>query len=132
MEHLAALMAFFRQHALAAGLEPKRIHEGEVAVEEALVNIFHYAYPGGAGEVKMVCTEEVKGSLVVEIADKGVPFDALEAPEPDLSQGLAERRIGGLGILFLKRLADDARYRRERGWNVLTLAFHSCPTPSDS
>ena len=51
--------------------------------------------------------------------DDGRAFDPLCAPEADLGVPLEERRVGGLGIHLLRKLASEIRYHREDGRNHL-------------
>lgn len=126
---LHALTAFVRSHAEAAGFGPVRLQEIDLALEEVLVNIFHYAYPDEGGEVSVACTAESDGHLRIEIADEGVPFNPLTRETPDLDADIAERGIGGLGIFFVKRLIGDLDYRREGQRNVLILRASAAPAP---
>lgn len=118
---LQPLLAFVLSHAEAAGFGSDRLREIELVMEEVLVNVFNYAYPGEPGDVGVTCDVTTEGRLRIEIADAGVPFDPLNRNDPDLEVDLAERGIGGLGIFFVKRLIGDVRYRREGGQNILTL-----------
>ena len=103
----------------------KRQGEMTLALEEALVNIFHYAYPGGSGDVEVTCMAIDGNEFTIEIADSGVPFDILSAPPPDIAASLGERAAGGLGIFFIRHFMDEVRYRREGGRNILTLGVYS-------
>jgi len=49
-----------------------------------------------------------------------MPFDPLSRSDPDVTQGVEEREIGGLGILLIKEMMDHVEYRRENTMNVLT------------
>jgi len=122
MEHLEELIQFVARHAETAGFAIGRIREIELAAEEILVNIFHYAYPSMEGDVSIACRSE-DGSLILEFSDTGVPFNALDVPAPDLAADISDRNVGGLGVFFVKKMADEARYRRERDHNVLMLVF---------
>ena len=59
--------------------------------------------------------------LTLEIEDRGRPFHPLDAPSPDLSAPLRERKLGGLGIHFVKQLMDDVAYARVADINRLRL-----------
>lgn len=98
----------------------QRISEIEIAVEEALVNIFEYSYAEKNGTVEVFCKLD-DGNFVIEIIDSGIPFNILTAKEPDITSGISERSIGGLGIFLIRKLMDDVRYRREGDRNILTL-----------
>lgn len=105
-------------------IRPERIDDIKLSLEEILVNIFNYAYPKDrTGDVEIACSLSDQGDFIVEIKDCGTPFDVLNAAEPDINAPIEDRRIGGLGIFFVKQFIDDVRYSREENCNVLTLAI---------
>ena len=55
------------------------------------------------------------------IDDDGKPFDPTAVPPVDVNVPGDERRIGGLGILYIRRMSDHMAYRREDGKNILTI-----------
>jgi anti-sigma regulatory factor (Ser/Thr protein kinase) len=81
----------------------------------------NYAYEGKAGDIEVVCRSDNREWFVVEIIDSGKAFDVTSVPPPDLTTDLSDRKVGGLGLLFIKRLIDGAVYRREGEKNVLEL-----------
>ena len=102
--------------------------ELDLLIEEILVNISRYSYPEGApGTVTVTYSVAEPGELALEVGDQGVEFDPLEVSPPDLTLDLAERPVGGLGILLLKSLARSLTYRREQGWNRLTFGISANP-----
>ena len=120
-----SLHLFLKRAVLCAekqGFSPDRIRDIELALEELLVNIINYAYPGEEGSIDLTCFQDARGRLVFEIVDNGVPFDMLAYADPDTTLQIEDRRIGGLGIFFVKQLMDDVRYRRETDQNILTIA----------
>ncbi len=121
------------ENARIRGFSEKRIHQIELALEEALVNVFRYAYPESCGEVEVVCREK-GGRLVIDIIDSGVPFDPGDVPDPDTKNcSIREKKLGGLGCFLIRKMADEVRYRREAGHNVLTLVLgRSCHDPQIS
>ncbi len=125
IENLQKLMRFISDFAKAQGFTEKRIREVELATEEALLNIFNYAYPERVdGEVEVSCRMDEKSGLIIEILDNGKPFDVQSAPDPDLNLDVSERKIGGLGIFLIRKMADEVNYRREGENNILTLVIH--------
>lgn len=122
MDHLERLIQFVAGHAETAGFAIHRIKEIELAAEEVLVNIFNYAYPGMEGDVSMMCRTK-DGRLILEFSDTGVPFNILNVPDPDVTADISDRNVGGLGVFFVKKMADEAWYRREGDRNVLMLIF---------
>ena len=122
VEHLNQAVAFVDERAEQCGLEPKKKFGALLALEEAFVNICRYAYPQGEGDVVLTCGSD--GELfVLELSDTGAPFDLLSLPEPDLTLDIMERKIGGLGVHFIRKLSDSVSYRREQNRNILRMAF---------
>ena len=128
MESLQEATQFVLSHARAEKLPGKRMSDIELCLEEALVNIFQYAYPEGGGEVEISCRIDEGRKFIIEISDAGIPFDIFSVAEPDLSLALEDRKIGGLGILLIRKLMDDVTYRREGNRNALTLTVIITPS----
>jgi serine/threonine-protein kinase RsbW len=120
-ENFPALMQAVADCARSQEISSEKLYGIELATEEALVNIFNYAYQGSHGEVEIVCMRDDKKNFVMDIIDSGAPFDLLSVKDPDVSTGIAERPVGGLGIYFIKKFTDDVCYRREAGKNILRL-----------
>ena len=93
-----------------------------VALEEVFVNVAHYAYPDGDGDMTLaIGFEEDSRTVTFRMADKGVPFDPLKKPDPDITLSAEERDIGGLGIFIAKKTMDSLTYAYENGENILTM-----------
>jgi anti-sigma regulatory factor (Ser/Thr protein kinase) len=93
----------------------------ELAVEEALVNICHYAYRNKAGNVEVHCARDGVHRFRIELIDAGEPFNILTLPPPNLTANLDQRPIGGLGVMLIRSLVDHVVYRREGDRNILQL-----------
>ena len=93
-----------------------------LSIEEAVENVVCYAYEGGIGWLE-VGTSLDHDSLIltIELRDAGVPFNPLEAPDPDVSLPANERKVGGLGIFLCKKMMDSINYQYVDGNNVLTM-----------
>ena len=93
-----------------------------VAIEEVFVNIAHYAYGGGDGDVTLgISFDEAAQTVTFRMADKGIPFDPLKKPDPDITLSAEDREIGGLGIFITKKTMDSVTYAYENGENILTM-----------
>jgi len=93
-----------------------------VAIEEVFVNIAHYAYPDSVGDMTLhIGFDEVSRTITFRMTDKGVPFDPLKKPDPDITLSAEEREIGGLGIFIAKKTMDSLTYAYENGENILTM-----------
>ena len=93
----------------------------DVAVEEIYVNIVHYAYAPGTGPVEIRAEAGPDRVMAITFFDRGMPYDPLKKPDPDVTLSVNERQIGGLGIYMVKKSMDRMDYRYEDGMNVLTL-----------
>ena len=60
-------------------------------------------------------------TLTFRLTDRGVPFDPLQRPDPDVTLSVEDREIGGLGIFIAKKTMDSVTYAFEQGENSLTM-----------
>lgn len=114
---------FVRRGAIAAGVAEEEFDKLDLVLEEILINVARYAYTPEAGAVEVAYAHAGPHKLKVEIADFGRVFNPLEADPPDLSRGLADRSIGGLGVFLVRSLVASIAYRREEGRNILSFTF---------
>jgi anti-sigma regulatory factor (Ser/Thr protein kinase) len=93
-----------------------------VAIEEVFVNVAHYAYPNGEGDMSLhIGFDNQSRDITFRMTDKGVPFDPLKKPDPDITLSAEDREIGGLGIFITKKTMDSLTYAYENGENILTM-----------
>ena len=93
-----------------------------VAIEEVFVNVAHYAYGEGEGDVSISIAFDGDSRLATfRMADKGIPFDPLNKPDPDITLSAEQREIGGLGIYIVKKTMDTVTYTYENGENILIM-----------
>ena len=121
IEHLESITRFIGDCARDEGFCKSRIFNVELAVEEALANICRYAYTGTVGDMEIKCKTDDNRRLIIDIIDAGKPFNMLTISEPDLSTEIAERKLGGLGTLLIRKMVDDIHYSRRDNKNILTL-----------
>ena len=121
LENLSAFQEFIAASARDHSLPEDRILKLQLASEEALMNIFSYAYPeDDPGEVTVRCFHEGTGDLLISFEDRGKAFDVLSVEDPDVGLSLEERTVGGLGIYFIRKMTDDVWYARKENKNILT------------
>ena len=93
-----------------------------VAIEEVFVNVAHYAYGEGEGDMTLgIGFNAESREITFRMTDKGTPFNPLKKPDPDITLSAEEREIGGLGIFITKKTMDSVSYAYENGENVLTM-----------
>jgi anti-sigma regulatory factor (Ser/Thr protein kinase) len=106
------------------GLATETALEVRLVAEEVLTNFVKYAH-AATKERAIVLQLSVSTECVrLEFRDGGAPFNPLDAPLPNLNSRPEERGIGGLGVLLVKTLVDDATYVREGSINILVLIKH--------
>jgi len=124
VESVRKFHEFVRDGAHTVGVESSELEKLDLVLEEILVNIARYAYEGRNGDVEVAYALD-GASLSIEITDWGRSFNPLEAALPDLSVGLADRPIGGLGILLVKQIVGALGYRRKDNRNIVSFRFPS-------
>lgn len=102
-------------------LAPEMVADMQVALDEVLTNITKYAYTDNAEHKIHICLRVLDNVLEAVIEDDGAPFDPLAIPAPDVSAPLHERRVGGVGIHFVRNLMDEVTYDRAGARNRLVL-----------
>lgn len=119
-EALPEVMSFVEENLEAFGCTMKAIMQISVCVEEIFVNIAHYAYGEGIGNMTLsLSSQDNKVCLV--FSDNGVPFDPLAKEDPDITLSAEERPVGGLGIFMVKKVMDEVDYEYRDGKNVFTM-----------
>ena len=103
------------------GLTEKSNCKINLVLEELFTNIVSYGFSDQSEhQIQFTITHE-NGRLTIQIEDDGVPFNPMDASDPDLECALEERVIGGLGIHLIKNLMDDVLYQRCGEKNILIL-----------
>ncbi len=117
---VAALMAFCDDLEQRWALTDDQRYLMRLAIEEIATNIVKYGYNDATRDVIQVSCAIEAGCLQVVIRDRGQPFDPRDHAPPELSAP-AGRDIGGLGLFFVRELADQLSYHHDpaSGWNEL-------------
>ena len=86
----------------------------ELMVEEIFVNIVKYS---GCSDITVTIDKEDK----IQFIDNGIEFNPLEHKSSDPPQSIDEAHIGGVGIVFIKEIADEITYEYTDNKNHLTI-----------
>ena len=113
---------FLRDYLGGLGLKEENELKIELALHEICVNIALYAYPEGQAGGLAIRIWRDDGTLFLEIRDRGVPFDPVKKPNPDVMARLRRGKRGGLGVFFFRTMMDGLSYRRDGGENILTVS----------
>ena len=92
-----------------------------LVLEELILNVMDYGTEGSDPDITLKIASE-GDTISIDLSDRGRPFDPLtEAPEPDLTTAVGERRVGGLGVHLTKTLMDEVSYSRNADRNRLSI-----------
>jgi len=108
--------------ATKAGFDETAIYAIQTAVDEACSNIIEHAYQGedkGSIEVTVTSTDDC---ITINLADRGIPFNPANIPEPNINGSLDERDNHGLGLYFMNKLMDKVYFEfSEQAGNTVTM-----------
>ena len=102
-------------------LDADVVGDMQVALDEVLTNIVDYGYTDDAEHEIRIQLRVLGSAIEATIEDDGAPFNPLESEVPDSRAPLRERRIGGIGLHFVKNLMSEVSYNRVAGHNRLVL-----------
>ena len=101
----------------------KQLPQLHIILDEICSNIVKHS---GATEFSVEIGQlENQDGVKIVFSDNGTPYDPLAHTDPDTSLGAAERPIGGLGILMVKKMSSSISYSRIGDRNVLTVELAS-------
>ncbi len=92
-----------------------------LALEEAVTNVINYAFEDDNEHLIKLDFSLKNRELKITITDDGIEFNPLLKEDPNTELSLEERKIGGLGIFFVKKIMDNIDYERINNKNILTL-----------
>ena len=98
---------------------PKIANKINIVFDEIYANIVNYS----KATLATVSYSIQDKKLCLTFTDNGVPYNPLEAQEPDITLSVEEREIGGLGIFMVKKMTESMDYEYSDGKNILTLVI---------
>ena len=121
VEGLAKAMATLEEALDAAGCPVAAKTKLMISMDEVASNIIHYS---GAKDFDVeIDFPENPDAVRISFSDAGKAFNPLtEAPAADITKGVEERQIGGLGMFMVKKMMDNVSYVYENGRNILTIS----------
>lgn len=113
-----------------AGLDDRAVHHCQLAVDEACSNVIEHAYGEAGIDLAIDITCRLEGSrFAISVVDSGPEFDPLRQADPDPAATLDDRRPGGWGIFFIKKVMDEVVYQYDSRRNSLTMIKYLSQTP---
>lgn len=117
---LDEIFAFVSEFFSSTGIGESNLGDARLIVEEIFTNMVKYN-PEGTEDISIGLSRDDR-ILRIHVTDYGVhDFDITQAPPVDTGQPATERKIGGLGIHLVKRVAADVSYEYEDGNSKITV-----------
>ena len=121
LSELAAIRRFIEDQATALRIDPPAIYDLLLAVNEIATNSIVHGYRNQPGMIE-VALRQIGDGVEICVRDDAPPFDATQAPAPELNLPLVNRPLGGMGIHLVRQLIDSLAYRaRPDGGNEVIL-----------
>jgi serine/threonine-protein kinase RsbW len=93
-----------------------------LCLDELITNTVMYGLKGACDRTIEVEIRATEHYLEIQITDDAPPFDPfLNAPHPDLTATIEDRKIGGLGIYFVEKMMNEHHAHHDGQHNVTTL-----------
>ncbi len=98
---------------------PKVASKINIVFDEIYTNILNYS----KATLASISYNIEMGKLYITFTDNGIPYNPLQAAEPDITLSAEEREIGGLGIFMVKKMTESMEYRYVDNENILQLVI---------
>ncbi|MFD0676873.1 MULTISPECIES: ATP-binding protein [unclassified Paenibacillus] len=124
LAELIRLRDWFIEWSGPLSIDPKMLFHLNLVCDELITNTILYGY----GAVEEPEEHIIEVHLTVDgddiellITDDGIAFDPLSLAAADITLGIDERAIGGLGIHFVREVMDEVVYERIGERNTIRL-----------
>ncbi|MDR2769474.1 MAG: ATP-binding protein [Puniceicoccales bacterium] len=121
--YLSSVIGFVEKICKQAGLSENSFIPIAIVIEEIFTNIVRHAYGEDVmGTIEVNCRINLDIRKVeIVFVDDGKAYNPLEQKDPDITLPVAERPVGGLGILIVKKWVNGIRYAYKNGRNHLSI-----------
>lgn len=121
LSELERLHQWLWQFGEKQALPHKLINTMNLALEEIVTNVIEHGYQDDGEHSIIIRCSVGNGEVMAEVEDDGTPFNPLNSPDPDISQSLEDRSLGGLGIYLVRNVVDGLDYAHQGGKNQIRL-----------
>ncbi len=124
--NIALLIGRFEQFAQKHSIPGDIVQKIDIVFDELLSNTISYAYKDKLEHIIEIKIRFYKEKLIITIMDDGIPYNPFDRSDADISLGIDEREIGGLGVHLVKLLVDDYQYeyKNQLKMNITTFKKH--------
>lgn len=123
LEELIRLMQWVGSLCEQHEIHPKTRFSMELVLEEAVTNVYSYAYESH-DEQKVGVRIDIDTDIVsITVHDDGREFNPLSISEPDMPHSIEDAHIGGLGVHLIRTYTKMADYFRNEERNHLVMVL---------
>lgn len=121
LEDIGLLGENIEEWGLSASVPRKIIGCMTLMLDELATNIIMHGYPEGTDAHIKVSLAIEEGYMVATLQDWAPAFDPFSIADADTTLAIEDREIGGLGVHFVRQMADEYSYVRNGDANVVCL-----------
>lgn len=127
LENLGAIAADIESFCASNGLEDM-CFQINLCVEEVFANCVEYGYSKDSSKSVEIEIAKRENCVEIFVRDTAPAFNPLsDVAPPDLTSNIEDRKVGGLGVFFLRKNMDRLSYRRVGGVNELMMVKNMHP-----
>ncbi|MEI6054873.1 MAG: ATP-binding protein [Lentisphaerota bacterium] len=108
------------------GLRSLSLRKVKLVIEELFANIIKYGYRDMKESIIELKVIPNRKSLRIEICDNGIPFDPTLIREHTVANSVEDLKIGGLGLIIVRKSCRRMKYKRYDNKNFLSLTVAVC------
>jgi phosphoserine phosphatase RsbU/P len=128
LSELERIAGTVEELAVKWSIPSKAAMEMNLALEELVTNIIFYAFDDKMDHEIIMEYIHLDNSIKITITDDGKPFDLTEKVTGlHINKPVEERKVGGLGIHFVKKMMDAVEYQRSDNKNIVILTKKISP-----
>ena len=121
LSELKALYRYLNNWGGDLGLPADSISRINICLDELFTNIVSYGLKDDLEHIIEFTLNGDNKLVTINIEDDGIHFNPLDKIDPDFPENVESAKIGGLGILIIRKLMDNVSYERRQGKNILTM-----------
>ncbi len=123
-QSLDGVMTWMTGRLRLLGVGPSQMHDCKVIVDEYVANLSSHGRVLGESQSWSLEVDRDNDDLFLRFQDNSGPFDPTGQNVSIDERGIADRPVGGLGLLLIKELSDAQVYRYRDGLNCLDVKIH--------
>ena len=119
LDEVERAAAWLEEFGTAAAIPGDVTAKLQVVLDEILSNVIRHA-ASAAGPIRLEARRR-KQDVELSVTDDGPPFDPTQFKPVSAAVRVAERQVGGAGLLFVRALMDEIDFAHRNGRNHLVL-----------